>query len=444
MKVAVIGCTHAGTAAINNMLKLHPEAEITVFERNDTISFLSCGIALHVSGVVEDPTSLFYSSPEALNQKGVKTLMRHEVSRVDFETKTIEVVNLETNEAFSEAYDKLVITTGSWPILPPIDGIGLENIQLCKNYDHSRAIVEKAKSADRVVVIGAGYIGVELAEAFKENGKNVVLIDAADRILSKYLDTELTERFESSLKQHGVDLALGQMVQGFEGTPDGLVKTVVTNRGRYEADLVILCIGFKPATALFKGQLEMDQHGAILVDPYMRTSVTDVFAAGDCCTVMYNPTGSPLYIPLATNAVRMGTIVAHNLKGPKIRHRGTQGTSGIKIFDNHAAATGLTEDQAQAIGIDAGSVLVKDAYRPEFMPSYEEALLKVVYDKGTQRVLGAQILSQVDLTQMMNTLSVAIQNHMTMEDLAFTDFFFLPHYNKPWSLINLAGLKTLD
>lgn len=441
MKIAVIGCTHAGTAAIVNAAKLYPEAEITVYERNNNISFLSCGIALYVGGVVKDPQGLFYSSPEALKDLGVTTKMRHDVLDVNIDEKKLKIKDLETEKEFEDTFDKLIVTTGSWPVIPPIEGIKLDNVLLCKNYDHSNTIIEKSKTAKNIVVVGAGYIGVELVEAFREQGKNVTLIDAMDRILSRYLDKEFTDVAEKAFTDKGIQLALGEMVNRFEGE-DGKVERVVTDQGTYEADLVILCIGFKPNTELVKGQVDMLDNGAIVIDEYMRTSREGVFAAGDSCAVIYNPTGKSAYIPLATNAVRMGTIAAKNLVEPKAKYLGTQATSGIKIYEHNIAATGLTEVAAKENGYNVKSVVVKDNYRPEFMPTFEEATLKVVYEAETKRILGAQITSKVDLTQSINTVSVLIQNKMTMDDLAYIDFFFQPHFNKPWNILNLAGLQA--
>lgn len=441
MKVAVIGCTHAGTAAIVNTAKLYKDAEITVYERNDNISFLSCGIALYVGGVVKDPQGLFYSSPEALAELGVKTKMLHDVLNIDFDNKKLKVKNLKTGEEFEDAFDKLIITTGSWPIIPRIEGINLENILLSKNFYHSNTIIEKAKSAKKITVVGAGYIGVELVEAFEMNGKEVTLIDSMDRILNKYLDKEFTDIAEETFKEHKIKLALGETVSKFEGK-DGKVTKVITNKGEYETDLVILCIGFRPNTELFKGKLEMLPNGAIIVDEYMRTSKEDVFAAGDSASVVYNPTGKVEYIPLATNAVRMGTLIARNLVKPTTRHLGTQGTSGIKIYDYNIASTGLTEESAKAAGLEVKAVTITDNYRPEFMPTYDEATIKVVYETESERILGAQLISKTDLTQLMNTMSVVIQNKMTIDELAFVDFFFQPHFNKPWNLLNIAALSA--
>ncbi|MGL4914155.1 MAG: FAD-dependent oxidoreductase [Romboutsia sp.] len=443
MKVVVIGCTHAGTAAVVNIKENHPESEIVVYEKNDNISFLSCGIALNVSKVIEDTQKLFYSSPEHLQSLGVKTSMKHEVLDIDFANKNITVKNLLTNETFEDSYDKLVLTLGSWPIVPNFDGGKLDNIVLCKNYDHAKTILNKSPKAKNVVVIGAGYIGVELTEAFEMQGKNTTLIDAEERIMAKYLDKEFTDIAEAEFTNKGVNLVLGQKVQRFEGT-DGKVSKVVTDKGEFEADLVVLCIGFAPNTNLVKGKLDTLPNGAIIIDEYMQTSKQDVFAAGDCCVVNFNPANETRYIPLATNAVRMGTLIGKNLVNPTLKYMGTQGTSGIKIYDQCIASTGLTEKVAKnTTKFNVDSVTVKDNYRPEFMPTYEEATLKLVFDKDTRKILGGQIISKIDLTQYMNTLSVVIQNEMTVEELAMTDFFFQPHFNKPWSLLNIAALKAL-
>lgn len=443
MKVIVIGCTHAGTAAVVNIKDKYPESEVVIYEKNDNVSFLSCGIALNVADVVKDTQKLFYNSPENLQTLGIKTNMQHEVLNIDFENKSIIVKNLLTSETFEDSYDKLVLTLGSWPIVPNFEGGNLDNIVLCKNYDHAKTITSKCSDAKNVVIIGAGYIGVELAEAFEIQGKNTTLIDAEDRIMAKYLDKEFTDIAEKEFKEKGVNLVLGQKVQKFEGT-DSKVSKVVTDKNEFEADLVILCIGFAPSTKLIQGKLDTLPNGAIIIDEYMQTSEKDVFAAGDCCVVKFNPANDTRYIPLATNAVRMGTLIGKNLVKPTLKYMGTQGTSGIKIYSQCIASTGMTEEVAKnTTNLNIDSVIATDNYRPEFMPTYEEATLKLVFDKDSRKVLGGQIASKIDLTQFANTLSVVIQNEMTIEELAMTDFFFQPHFNKPWSLLNIAALKAL-
>ena len=443
MKVIVVGCTHAGTAAIVNLKEIHPNSDVTVYEKNDNISFLSCGIALSINKVVTEPEKLFYNSPEGLAKIGVNTKMKHEVTDIDFDNKKVKVKDLTSGKEFEDSYDKLVLTLGSWPIVPRFEGGNLENIELCKNYDHAKTIIAKSSNAKNVVIIGAGYIGVELVEAFEDLGKKVTLIDAEDRIMSKYLDKDFTDIAEKEFSSRGVNLVLGEKVQKFEGA-NGKVTKVVTENGSYDGDLVVLCIGFAPNTKLIKDKLETLPNGAIIINEYMRTSKKDVFAAGDCCVVKYNPAGDERYIPLATNAVRMGTLVAKNIVEPTLKYLGTQGTSGIKIYEQNIASTGLTEEVAKkTTKFNVGSVILTDNYRPEFMPTFEPATIKLVYDKDTRVIIGGQIVSKIDLTQFMNTLSVVIQNKMTLEDLAVTDFFFQPHYNKPWSLLNAVALKAL-
>ncbi|MBN3490001.1 FAD-dependent oxidoreductase [Acholeplasma equirhinis] len=442
MKVVVIGCTHAGTAAVKNILAQDKNITVNVYEKNDNVSFLSCGIALYVGGVVKDVDGLFYSSPDELKKLGANVFMEHEVLSINYEEKTMSVRNLVTEEVFSDSFDKLVLATGSWPIVPNIEGIRSENVLLSKNFNQANEIIEKSKSANKIVVVGAGYIGVELAEAFELMGKEVVLVDGETRIMPKYLDPEFTNLAEKAFTDHGIKLALGQKVKGFV-TEGNKVTAIMTDKETFETDLVIMCIGFRPNQKLYEGVLKTSPNGALVVNEYMQTSNPDVYACGDCVNIFYNPTQEVRYIPLATNAVRMGTLVGLNIIKNSIKYRGTQGTSGIKIYDLSISSTGLTEGVAKDMGINYGTVLLHDTNRPEFMPEYDEVLLKLVYDKTTRKVLGGQILSKYDLTDKMNTLSIVIQNQMTIDDLAFVDFFFQPHFNKPWNLLNIAALRAL-
>ncbi|MGM0239595.1 FAD-dependent oxidoreductase [Enterococcus sp. AZ103] len=446
MKVVVVGCTHAGTAAVKSILENHPEAEVTVFERNDNISFLSCGIALYVGGVVKDPAGLFYSNPEELASLGATVHMEHDVTKVDTDAKTVTAKNLKDNEVQTVSYDKLVMTTGSWPIIPPIKGIDSENILLCKNYNQANEIIASSTDAKRVVVVGGGYIGIELVEAFAETGKEVTLIDGLPRILNKYLDKPFTDVLEEELRQKGVKLALGENVSEFVANIEGKVETVVTPSDSFEADLVILCVGFKPSTDLLKDQVEMLPTGAIKVNQYMQTSNPDIFSAGDSTMVHYNPSHTENYIPLATNAVRQGMLVGKNLVEPTVKYRGTQGTSGLYLFGWNIGSTGLTAESAKINGVDVNVTVFEDNYRPEFMPTTENILMEIVSEKGTNRIVGAQFLSKYDITQSANTMSVVIQNEMTLEDLALQDFFFQPHFDRPWNYLNLlaqAALKNI-
>lgn len=444
MKVVVIGCTHAGTSAVKSILKNHPDANVTVYERNNNISFLSCGIALYVGGVVKDPAGLFYSNPEELSSLGAIVKMEHDVTNIDTENKKVTAKNLKTNKVETVSYDKLVMTTGSWPIIPPIKGSESENILLCKNYNQANDIISKADDAKRIVIVGGGYIGIELVEAFVESGKQVTLIDGLDRILNKYLDKPFTDILEKELVDRGVRLILGENVSEFIADKSGKVKQVVTAKGIFEADIVILCVGFRPNTTLIKGKVDMLPNGAIKVNEYMQTSDPDIFAAGDSAVVNYNPSGAQNYIPLATNAIRQGLLVGNNLIENKISYRGTQGTSGLYLFGWTIGSTGVTKESAPMNNLDVQVTVFEDNYRPEFMPTNEKVMMELVYEKITNRIVGAQFMSKYDITQSANTMSLAIQNKMTVEDLALSDFFFQPHFDRPWNYLNLLAQAALN
>lgn len=438
MKVVVIGCTHAGTFAIKQILTEHPDAEVTVYERNDNVSFLSCGIALYLGGQIknDDPSGLFYSSPEELADLGADVKMLHEVTSVDTKNKTLSVNKLEDNDSFTDTYDKLVITTGSLPIVPPIKGMDNDNVYFCKNWNDAKTLFEISPDKKRVAIIGAGYIGVELAEAYQRNGHEVTLIDGSDHIMNKYYNGEFTEIIEQQFSDHNINLGLGEQVNELVGDAPITVKT---NKNSYEVDLVILCVGFKPNTELFKGQLDMMPNGAIITDDYMQTSVPDVFGAGDSVAVHYNPTHSNNYIPLATNAVRQGILVGKNISKPTVKYMGTQSSSGLKLFDLNLAGTGLTLDAAKAAGISAKEVTLKDNYRPEFMKSTTPVLMSLVYNPDTRKILGGSLLSEYDISQSANTLSVCIQNGNTIDDLAMVDMLFQPQFDRPFNYLNELG-----
>ena len=441
MKVIVIGCTHAGTAAVNQILTANPDTEVTIYERNDNVSFLSCGIALYLGGEVKDPQGLFYSSPEKLAELGANVQMEHDVTDIDTDQHVVTVKNLVSGEITTDHYDKLVVTTGSWPIIPPIDGIDNPNVYLCKNWGHAQKLWTDAKDAKRIIVIGGGYIGTELVEAYQRQGKEVTLIDGLPRILNKYLDTEFTDRVQQDFVDHGIKLALNQMVKGFSG--DGDTVTVTTDQGEYTADMAILCVGFRPNTGLLKGKVDMNKNGSIITNDYMQTSDPDIYGAGDSVAVHYNPTHKDAYIPLATNAVRQGTLVGLNLFKPTRKYMGTQSTSGLMLFDTTICASGMTLEHAKLENIPAAAVTVEDNYRPEFMPTTTPVLMQLVYNPETRAILGAQFMSKYDVSQSANTISVMIQNNNTIDDLGFVDMFFQPQFDRPFNYLNILGQAAI-
>lgn len=443
MKIIIIGCTHAGTAAAIKLAEFYPTAEITIYERNNNISFLSCGIALYIGGMIKNSDGLFYRTKDDLAKLGIDIRLEHEVVKLDLKNKSLNVKDINNNSTFNKEYDKLILTTGSLPIVPEIEGVTLDNIFLSKNYKQSEYIIDKMKSIDRVGIVGAGYIGVELAEAFEKYGKKVVLIDEKDRILNKYLDEDYTEIIEGTLRENRIDIVSGEHIDKFEGE-NGVVKSIKTNKNTYEVDMVILCIGSKANTRLVKNQLDIMDDGSVIVDEFMRTSNKDVMAAGDVAALLYNPTNKNKYIPLLSNAVKTGTILAYNINENKFKYSGTQGTTGIKIYNWNIASTGILYESAIESNLKYDYVVVEDHYRPEFMPTHETVRLKLVYEKSTNLIKGAQIISRIDLTQIVNIISACIEKKTTIDELAFMDFFFQPNYSKPWHILNVAGLKALD
>ncbi|WP_203649226.1 FAD-dependent oxidoreductase [Secundilactobacillus yichangensis] len=437
MKVAVIGCTHAGTFATKEILAENPDAEVTVYEKNDVISFLSCGIALYLGGQVKDPQGLFYSNPDELSKLGATVLMKHNVQAIDNQAHTITVEDLETHEVTTSSYDKLVMTSGSWPVIPPIPGINSDKVLLCKNWAHAQELFHRAADAKRIAVIGAGYIGAELAEAYSLKGHDVTLIDAQDRVMPKYFDSAFTDKIEDEYRAHNVQLALNQKVQGFDTTADGV--TITTDKEAIDVDLAVLCIGFRPNTDLLAGKVEMAKNGAIITNDYMQTSDPDIFAAGDSAAVHYNPTGKNAYIPLATNAVRQGILVGKNIVNPTVKYMGTQSSSGLALYGISLCSTGLTYEAAKGQGINAEQVIITDNYRPEFMPTTLPVTMSLVFNPDTREILGGALMSKYDISQSANLLSVCIQNHNTIDDLAMVDMLFQPNFDRPFNYLNILG-----
>ncbi|MFD1419177.1 FAD-dependent oxidoreductase [Companilactobacillus keshanensis] len=438
MKVSIIGCTHAGTFSAMNILKDHPDWEVSVFERNDNLSFLSCGIALWVSDRVSDPNKMFYSSPDDLAKLGAHMYMKHDVTNVNFDNKKLSVKNLESGETFEQDYDKLVITTGSAPIIPNIPGIKSDKVKLCKNWTNANELKENASDIKSAIVIGAGYIGAELAEGYATLGKETTLIDALPDVLAKNLDSNMSAVAEQDYKDNNVTLGLSEKVQSFEDTADGVI--VKTDKNEYKADIAVMCVGFRPNTDMFKDEFETLPNGALIVDEYMHTSKPDVFSAGDAASVHYNPTNDNQYIPLATNSVRQGILVGANIAKDTAKYMGTQASSAVELFGRTYAASGLTAVHAEALGKKVESVTLEDNYRPEFMLTTTPVLMNLVWDPETRVVLGGALTSKYDVSQSANLLSLAIQKEVTIDELSMVDFLFQPNFDKPVNYVSaLAG-----
>lgn len=453
-KIVVIGANHAGTACINTMLdNFGNENEVVVFDQNSNISFLGCGMALWIGKQIDGPEGLFYSDKEKLEAKGAKVYMESPVLSVDYDKK--EVTALVNGQEHLESYDKLIFATGSQPIIPPIKGVEivegnrefkatLENVQFVKLYQNSAEVIEKLKNnkgINRVAVVGAGYIGVELAEAFERLGKEVILIDIADTCLAGYYDRELSDLMSKNLADHGIKLAYGQTVKAVEG--EGKVERIVTDKETFDVEMVIMAVGFRPNTALGAGKIELFRNGAFLVDKKQETSIPGVYAVGDCATIYDNSLGKMSYIALASNAVRSGIVGAYNATGHELEGIGVQGSNGINIYDLKMVSTGLTLEKAKAAGYNAVETGFNDLQKPEFIKhNNHEVAVRIVFDKDTRVILGAQMASHEDISMGIHLFSLAIQEKVTIDKLALTDIFFLPHFNKPYNYITMAALTA--
>lgn len=445
MKVIVLGINHAGTVAVRTLKRLNKDLEITAYEKNDLISFLGCGIALWVKGEVKDPQKLFYASPEILKSEGIIVKDKHEWIGIDEKNKTVHLKDLSTGKEFDDKYDKLIVATGSWPVTPPIPGIDLDGVQICKNYYHAQKIkaANENKDIKNVAVIGAGYIGVELVDAFISAGKNVALIDVAERIMPLYFDKEFSSHVEDRMKKANVNIMLGQKVVEFIGE-NGKLKKIKTDKGEVAIDYAVLSIGIKPQTQLLKGKVDLDDRGVVKTNEYMQTSNKDIYAIGDCAQVINKAQQQETQIALATTAVRSGIVAAINIvTNNSLPQAGFTGANAISVFDFHMSSTGVSVELAKKLGMEVDSIIFEDNDRPEFMSTTKPVWFKLVWDKKTRRVVGAQVGSEANHTEIIHMISLGIQKGITIDELPLVDMFFLPHFNKPYNFVTLAALEVL-
>ncbi|MFD1672366.1 FAD-dependent oxidoreductase [Agrilactobacillus yilanensis] len=446
MKVIVVGSSHGGYEAVRQLLLDHPEAEIQWYEKGDFVSFLSCGMQLYLEGTVKDVNNVRYATAEGMRAQGVHVFVQQEITSIDPKAHEVTVVDHGGDQNRTEHYDKLILSAGAVPAQIPVPGKDLENIYAMRGRDW--AIKLKAKTVDpnvkNVVVIGSGYIGIEAAEVFAEAGMHVTIVELLPRLLSIYLDEEFTSILTKTMAEHGIFAATGQSLKAFEGK-DGKVQKVITDQGEYAADLVIETAGIKPNTRWLRETLDLDQRGHIKVDDYFQTSAPDVFAVGDAVMAKFQATGTQAPIALATVARRQGRFAAMNIEKPVHKFPGVLGSSALSVFDYKFASTGIKQGTADNYGVTVKSVFVTDTKRPAFVPAAEnpEVYFKLTYEPATRRVMGAQIMSKGDVTANINAISVAIQAEMTIDDLAYADFFFQPGFDRPWNIMNIAAQKAI-
>jgi NADPH-dependent 2,4-dienoyl-CoA reductase/sulfur reductase-like enzyme len=441
-KIVLIGANHAGTAAANTILDNYPGNQLTIFDSNDNISYLGCGTALYIGRQIDNPQSLFYCSRDVLTSKKAVVHMETAVTRIDFAAKQVYASDKSGRE-IAEAYDKLILATGSLPIIPKIEGLDLPRVEYVKLFQDGQKIHKLLDdpAIRSVAVIGAGYIGVEIAEAVRRRGKDALLFEALDTCLANYYDDWFSRDMDKVLSDNGVRLHYSELVREIKG--NGKVESIRTDKGEYPVDMVIMAIGFRPNSDLGGKDLEVFSNGAYKVNLKQETSRAGVYAIGDCATVYSNALQASAYIALATNAVRSGVVAGHNACGTVIESAGVQGSNGICIYGYKMVSTGLNLKAAERAGFTPLYTQYEDSQKPAFIKDDNNRVkIRIVYDKNTRRVLGAQMASYNDISMGIHMFSLAIEEQVTIDKLKLLDIFFLPHFNQPYNYITMAALSA--
>lgn len=443
MKVAIIGCTHAGIAAMKQILKYYPGTEITVYERHADISYMSCGTYLRLGGTIKDLDQALYANPTEFSEQGVQMRMQYDVINVNADKHTILAQNLQTKELQTDHYDKLIMATGSITAIPAIPGVENPKVMLCKTREQAQQLYEAAQHAHHIAIVGGGYSGVELAEGYVKSGHAVTLFQRGSHLINEYLDPQLSEKVEKLLTTNGIQVKTNAQVMAFSDTADSRLR-VTTANGEETFDMAVICPGVIPQSELLAGQVNRTKQGAIVTDRYMGTSNPDIYAAGDVTEVNFNPTKDHAYTPLVSHAIRQGALAGINIFDKRLGSIGTQATTGMLIFDQTVACAGMTLTAAKAANFDAKEAFYEGNYRPDFMPTTEKVMITLVYDQQTRKVLGGQLISAHEVSQSANTLSVVIHNGNTIDELAFMDMLFSPNFDEPFNYLNLVAQAAVD
>ena len=440
MKVIIIGGIAAGMSAAAKFKRLSPKDDVIVYEKGDIVSFGACGLPYYVGDFFDDSREMIARTPEEFRESGVEIHTKHEVIDVDFSSKKLKVKNLITDEILEESYDKLMIASGARAIIPPIKNIDLENVVTLKSMDDGNKLRELMSNDEykKVAIIGAGFIGLEAVEAAKHRGKEVTVIQLQDRVLQEVFDKDITDLLEEELRESGVNLLLSETVVELIG--DGKVSKVKTNKREIDADIVILATGVKPNTDFLKAdEIKMLRNGAIVVDSYGRTSIEDVYSAGDCATINNLITGKEAYVPLATGANKLGRIVGENLAGQNNSFQGSMASSCIKVMNMEAARTGLSEKEVKNLGFDYKTKFITDMNQTSYYPGRERIYVKLIYDAHTKVIYGGQVAGYKDAVQRCNVIAACIYAKMTTDQLGMLDLCYSPPFARTWDVLNVAG-----
>jgi NADPH-dependent 2,4-dienoyl-CoA reductase/sulfur reductase-like enzyme/rhodanese-related sulfurtransferase len=465
MKVIIVGGVAGGASCAARLRRLDEMAEIVLVERGPYVSYANCGLPYHVGDVIEKESSLLVSNEQVFRAIFAVDCRTHcEAVAISPKEKTVQLKNHTTGEVTTESYDKLVLSPGAAPIRPPLPGIDLPGIFTVRTVPDAREIrkwlertptelpeeasasgFESLDKAKRAVVVGGGYVGLEMAENLAHRGLEVTIVEMLDQVMAP-LDRECARLVERHLEKHGVRLALGDAVAGFEQSENGSLEVQTKVGKAYPADLVILAIGVRPETALAKAAgLELGQRGGIRVDEHMHTSDPDIFAVGDAVEVKDFVTGEWTLIPLAGPANRQGRIAADVIAGRDSRFRGTQGTSVLGLFGATVAMTGANEKLLKRLGqSDYEKVYLFPNSHAGYYPGAKTLVLKVIFRKSDGRLLGAQAMGQDGVEKRIDAIAMGIQMGGTVYDLEEAELCYAPQYGSAKDPVNFAGMVPAD
>lgn len=441
MKVVIVGGVAGGATAAARLRRLDETAEIVVFERSGFISYANCGLPYYIGGVIEDEAELTLQTPESFYERfRVQVKVRHEVTAIDRAARTVTVHDLTTGKVFSEPYDKLLLAPGARPTQPALPGVGLDRLFTLRTVEDTlriRRFVDE-QHPQSVVLAGGGFIGLELAENLRERGLDVTIVQRPRQLMAPF-DADMAALIHREVRAHGVHLALGHTVEGFAET-DGGVEVLLKDEQPLRADMVVLAIGVTPDSHLAADAgLELGLKGSIAVNDRMQTSDPDIYAVGDAVQARHFVSGQPALIALAGPANKQGRIAADNIAGGDSHFKGSQGSSVLKIFGLTAAATGLNEGAARRAGLDTDAVVLSPMNHAGYYPGGQVMTMKVVFERRTGKILGAQIIGSDGVDKRIDVLATAIRAGMSAYDLTELDLAYAPPYSSAKDPVNMAG-----
>ena len=441
-RLVVIGGDAAGMSAASQARRLRgaDDLEIVAFERGPRTSYAACGIPYRIAGLVDEVDDLIARTPEEFrDNQQIDVRTRHEVVAIDLAARTVEVLDVDGDRTFTEGFDQLLVATGARPIRPPLPGIDLPMVHAVHVVDDGEALLARARAATsgsdglRAVVVGGGFIGLEVAEAFVAQGVSTVMVEAADQVMGT-LDADMGARVADAVRAGGVDLRLGCAVEGFEP------GRVLTADGPIDADLVVLGIGLQPNAELAAAAgLERGVRGAIVVDDHQRTAVDGVYAAGDCVASRHLVSGGHVYVALGTVANRQGRVAGLNIGGVDAAFPGVLGSAVTRFEPAEIGQTGLSEAGAIAAGFDAVAARIESSTRAHYYPGSEAITVKLVAERVTGRLLGGQIVGGVGSAKRIDVIATAVTAGMSAGDLAATDLSYAPPFSPVWDPVLIAA-----